>query len=311
MNYIDRTLEIFRSDGSRALFEHAWGHLIRYTRLSPVLQELFGERVHEKIALFPRIGYWPELKNPRTFNEKIAHRKLYTDNNLFAYVADKYSVREYVESKAGKHILNGIYHVTQNPDSIPFEHLPDQFVLKATHGSGYTKLILDSNEVSYDQLRMLCKKWLNETYGLPQREYWYSNITPRILVEEFVESEYREIPLDYKFFVFNGRVRTIQVDQGRFDEHTRNFYDPEWNRQEFTLRYPNGPEVEEPKCLSEMIDIAESLGEDFDFARVDLYNPSNGDIRFGEITLAPGGAKERFKPKEYDFKLGSYWDVSV
>jgi hypothetical protein len=56
-----------------------------------------------------------------------------------------------------------------------------------------------------------------------------------------------------------------------------------------------------------MIEIANTLGEEFEFARVDLYHTSNNNIYFGEITLAPGAGTERFDPETQDFKMGAHW----
>lgn len=122
-----------------------------------------------------------------------------------------------------------------------------------------------------------------------------------------MESDDGTVPFDYEFFVFHGRVEFAQVDQGRYDDHKRVFYDRDWNLQEFTSSYPMGDEISKPICFDEMIDIAESLGKPFDFTRVDIYNPIGDEIRFGEITIAPGLGAERFDPTEYDFELGSYW----
>jgi len=138
-------------------------------------------------------------------------------------------------------------------------------------------------------------------------EYWYEKIGPKILIEERLSGADSDIPRGFKFFVFHGEVEYIQVDYGRFTNHTRRFYDTEWNPQEFKLMYPLGPKTSKPTCLDEMIDTAEALRKDFDFIRVDLYQTESLDVKFGEMTLAPGESAERFNPKEYDFKLGSLW----
>lgn len=307
MNIVRQAYQIHRDYGIERLFQESWRRISRNSRLSPILVTLLGDRLHEKLAIWPRIGYYPQLTDPRSFNEKVAHRKLYTDDDRFALVADKYAVRDYVRDRVGDHILNELYHVTNDAETIPFNDLPDEFVLKATHDSGSVEIVHDKSEEEFDKLRAQCRSWLEDEYGHCQHEYWYQEITPRIIIEELMKSGDGTVPFDYKFFVFHGRVEFVQVDQGRYEDHKRLFYDRDWNSQEFTVSYPKGDEISKPACLDEMIDIAESLGGTFDFARVDLYNPYGDEIRFGEITLAPGSGGERFDPIESDFELGSYW----
>jgi hypothetical protein len=75
--------------------------------------------------------------------------------------------------------------------------------------------------------------------------------------------------------------------------------------------YPLGPDVDAPDKLGEMIEVAEAIGAEFDFARVDLYNPNGEAVLFGEITIAPGSGHEGFTPTRRDFDLGSYWDLDA
>jgi hypothetical protein len=56
-----------------------------------------------------------------------------------------------------------------------------------------------------------------------------------------------------------------------------------------------------------MMEIAEHLSADFDFARIDLYSPDDDTIVFGEITLSPTGGTGDFHPRVWDFRLGALW----
>lgn len=49
-------------------------------------------------------------------------------------LADKYAVRKYVAGKIGHEFLNDLYGVWDDPPVIPFEALPESFVLKVTWG---------------------------------------------------------------------------------------------------------------------------------------------------------------------------------
>jgi hypothetical protein len=62
-----------------------------------------------------------------------------------------------------------------------------------------------------------------------------------------------------------------------------------------------------PGNLPRMIEIAEALGKDLDFVRVDLYEGDDERVYFGEMTLAPGSGLTRFDPVDYDRVFGTYW----
>ncbi|ELY37681.1 ATP-grasp fold amidoligase family protein [Natronorubrum tibetense] len=307
MGKVERLQIWYEDERIVGILKAVWVTTIYLTPLFYVLERLLGEEFHEKLIRAPRLGYWPNISYPQSFNEKLLHRKLYTDDERYAMVADKWRVREYVNEKVGDEILNEVYHVTDDPRTIPFDELPEKFVIKANHGCGWNIFVEDREDANFDEIISQCEEWLDSTYGERRREYWYPEIEPKIIVESFIESDTQEVPRDYKFFVFNGRVEYVEVDFDRFNDHTRRFFNRDWEPQGFTLEFPLGPTAEEPSQLDEMIKIAEALGEDFDAIRVDLYQPTEDTILFGEITVAHGSGGEKFVPLEYDFKFGSFW----
>jgi hypothetical protein len=55
-----------------------------------------------------------------------------------------------------------------------------------------------------------------------------------------------------------------------------------------------------------MLQVAETLADEFDFIRVDLYSVG-GQTYFGELTCYPAGGFARFIPTKYDFIFGEKW----
>ena len=55
-----------------------------------------------------------------------------------------------------------------------------------------------------------------------------------------------------------------------------------------------------------MLRVAESLAEEFDFMRVDLYRLENM-IYFNEFTPYPGGLSTKFLPARQDYVFGEKW----
>ena len=98
---------------------------------------IISDESYNKLLFFIMFGRIPDFDNPKTFNEFICARKVRLDEYWLSKYTDKYEVREYVAQCIGEKYLNEIYGVYRCFDEIPFNMLPNQFVLRGTHGSGY------------------------------------------------------------------------------------------------------------------------------------------------------------------------------
>jgi hypothetical protein len=255
-------------------------------------------------------GAWPNLFAPRTFNEHLNHKKLFDRRPILTMLADKYAVRQYVRERVGEEYLNEVYLVTENPGDLDFSRFPDRFVVKATHGSGWNVIVVDKYRADERAIRKQCAIWLKMNYYDLGREWCYKHIPPRILVEAFIGDASGKVPLDFKFFCFDGIPRFIQVDFDRFEHHTRNLYDTSWNQVPCKLHYDNNEQgCPMPSNLDEMLAVAENLAYGLDFVRVDLYSVHNR-VYFGEMTHYPGNGFERFDPAWYDAYFGSFWKTA-
>jgi hypothetical protein len=256
-------------------------------------------------------GVFPRIFRPVTFSEKVLHRNLFDRRDEFKQIADKAAVRSYVERRLGPEILPKLYHLTGDPDTIPFDELPPRYVVKPTHGSGWVRVVADNSTLDRAALIATCADWLKRNYYKESREIVYKDVEPRILVEEFIDDGTGATPNDYKVFVFGGSVEYIQADLNRFDHHKQLLYSPAWKKLD--VRYVGDDisgEVEPPPHLREMIEAAEMLGRDWDFIRADFYDTA-GRLYFGEITLTPNEGCVRFRPQEFDDYLGSLWKGHV
>jgi hypothetical protein len=235
-------------------------------------------------------GEFPRIIRPVTFGEMILRRNLFDRRPLLSQIADKAAVRSYVEARLGSQVLPQLYHVTARPESIPFDTLPDKFVVKPNHGSGWYQVVTEKSALDRTALIETCFDWLNRSYYKETGEIVYRNIEPRILIEQFIDDGMGASASDYKFFVFRGRVEFIYVVTDRLTNHKRRLYTPAWEKLDVRLE---SEEVEgdapRPPHLAEMIEAAETLGRDWDFIRVDLYDTAER-LYFGELTLTPGGA---------------------
>jgi len=250
------------------------------------------------------------LKDPRTYSEKIQWLKLYGNLERYAPYVDKYEIRQYVEKIAGSSYLVPMIGIWTDFDKIPFEELPEQFVLKATHGQGYNFICRDKSDLNLSSLRETVANWMNQNFYRNEREPQYRNIHPRLIVEAYLEDDSGALR-DYKFPCFDGVAYMVQVIGDRAHGMTENIYDREWNLLPVLEKgYPNTRQsVAKPELLDEMLNIAAKLSAGFPFVRVDLYC-SAGRIYFSELTFTPASGIITYEPDAFDLELGRMLDLS-
>lgn len=263
------------------------------------------------LHFFKMRGYWPDLKNPKSFEEKLAWRMLFDRNPLWTTFSDKLRVRDYVSEKVGVSYLIPMLWQGDSPEKIPFGELPPKFVIKTNHGCKYNIIVNDKAQLDQLKSKQQLRKWLSINYCKDTElgvSWGYNNVRPSIIVESFL-SDNGNIPLDYKFFCFSGKVELIQINFDRFGDPYEKTFDRHFNALDLwqgTKQYPGA--VFRPTNYEEMIRLAESLAGNLDFIRVDLYNVE-GKIFVGEMTCYPGGGMVKWIPREYDFFLGEKWEI--
>jgi len=267
-------------------------------------RHLLSDELYIKTRYRLEFGFWPDLKNPKRFSEKMQVLKLHDRSELRRLAADRLKVREYVKQKAGDLNLIPLIGSFKFLDDITWEELPTSFVLKASHGSGMVQIIHQKHNTDKKQAIQKANGWMEEDYYRFGREWVYKGLDRFIIAEELILDEHGKVPSDFKFFCFNGRVKFIQVDVDRFDAQKRNLYDEHFNRLEAGLHHPVGGDVvEKPALFEEAKSVAVKLSGEYNFIRVDLYIMKDR-IYFGELTNFPGNGFERFNPDEFDFYFG-------
>lgn len=258
-----------------------------------------------KILFRIKQGYKLNLKNPKTFNEKIQWIKLYDKNPLMPKCVDKYTVREYVESKGCSNILNKLLWEGFDPEKIPFDNLPNKFVIKITHGSTFNIICTDKNKLNIKETKIKLRKWLKEKFIPCYGEWFYGIEKPRIIIEQYIES--KNGLKDYKVFCFNGIPKYIGVYSERETGDTKQeLYDINWNLIEGkTGKFRNPINVTKKPCqLDDLLQYAKKLSEDFKLARIDFFI-ENEQIYFGEITFTSGAGFDKFSSYQFDLQLGN------
>lgn len=283
------------------------GKILKFIRNNTA--RFIPNKLYLSILFYHRMGYWMNWNNPRTFCEKIQWLKIYYHNDEYTKMADKYEAKKYVASIIGDEYIIPTFAVYNKAEDINFDNLPKQFVLKCTHDSGGVIICKDKSKLNKKIALKKLHKWLNRSFYWQNREWPYKDVKPRIIAEKYMKGEDYELK-DYKFFCFNGKALYCQVIANRSTDETIDFYDRNWIHQPFigllaTAHNAYKPQ-NRPKLYHHMLTIADKLSTEIkaSFVRIDLYN-INGNIYFGEITFFPSSGTGRFKPKEWDTKLGN------
>lgn len=261
-----------------------------------------------------RVGYFPNLNHPKSFNEKVQHRKLYDHNPLFVICSDKYAVREYVREKIGEEYLIPLLYVGDSISESDLQAIDCDYVAKTTHDSGGIAIVKQGDKVDLTVIVKTLKKSLGHDFGKQVMEPWYSKIKAKIIVEKMLKNEAGNSPDDYKFHVFNdgkgNKKVLLAVDYDRFsDDQSRTFYDENGNILPFGSEYKNKfTPLRRIENFNKLISLAKQLAEDFEYVRVDFYIVKE-TIFFGELTFAPGSGYTVFSERKYDFELGSFWKL--
>lgn len=251
----------------------------------------------------------PNLIRPKRYTEKIQLRMIHNNMKNYTEFVDKYKVRNFIGKTIGEEYLIKLLGVYNNANEINFDSLPDKFVLKTNHGSGYFIICEDKHRVNREECVKKLNSWMNENYYDKCKELQYKNIDRKIICEELVEGLNDDF-LDFRVFCFNGKPSFIQVDKGfAYGKTKRNHYDLNWNKINMKMKYDNMEgDIDRPKQFDKIIDLTQRLCKDFDFVRVDFYL-SDEKIYFSELTFTPTGGRQIIKPDKYDFILGEKLEI--
>lgn len=273
------------------------------------LLRVIPDSVYLKILYRCKMGRSLDLKNPSSYTEKLQWLKLYNRNELFTTLVDKYKVREYVKRQIGEEYLIPLVGGPWNKvEDIPFEELPKSFVLKTTHDSGGVVICKDKTQLNLDEAKRKINYSLETNFYWRYREWPYKNVKPCIIAKKYMVDESGYELKDYKFFVFDGKVKALFIATDRMSDTDTcfDFFDRDFNHLPIVNGHPNAKHViEKPDKFEEMIELAEKLGRGFSHVRIDLYN-INGRIYFGEYTFFHFSGITPFEPVEWDYEFGKW-----
>lgn len=294
------------------------------------LPDLFSDELFTKLLFWSYLGKWLNLNSPKDFNEKLQWLKLYYRNPHVVEYADKYAVRAMVTERLGNAYMTKCLGVFDSVEEIDFDKLPQKFVLKATHASGWNVICRDKSRLDWNRTCKKLRKWLKGDFSKVGREWQYRKIKPRIICEEYIVEMDLGKFIDYRLFTFYGETKFILVEFARQTDGgwdvakervggskpnlregiTRytNFYSPDWEIYKGVTVGPtlsDGTLIEKPECLNDMIVAARKLAGEFPFCRVDFYVLDGKKAMFSELTFTPAKGCYLFNSQEFANEMGA------
>lgn len=272
---------------------------------------LLSDEIYIKLMFKTRVRYWPNLKHPKTFNEKQNWLKLHDRNPRYTLMADKFAVKKIVSSLIGEQHVVPCFGVWENAEDIDFDKLPNQFVLKCTHNSGGGMCICkDKSKLCIDDVRRKLNLGLKTNFYALSRVWPYKHIPPRIIADKFLDDHTGTELRDYKFWCFNGQPKVMYcTNKGK--EIYENYYDMDFNPLNISHGFKRQvPEIEKPIAFEEMKELAAKLSVGIPFVRVDFFYV-DGVVYFGEFTFYDWGGFMAFTNKKVDRALGDLIDLNL
>ena len=265
-----------------------------------------NDKTYLKIYYKIETGERLNLKQPKTFNEKLQWLKLYYRKKDFSTMVDKYDVKKLISEKIGEQYVIPSIGIYNSFDEIDFDILPNQFVIKSTHNSGGVVVCKNKNEFKSVLYKEKFKNLMKQNYFYHGREWPYKNVKPRILVETYMKDEKYDVLPVYKVLNFGGEPKLIQVIlNDKTKNETVDYYDVNWKKLDIRQNFPNSSIVlPKPEKLDEILNLARKLSADFPHIRTDFYIINN-KVYFSEYTFFSDCGFKKFIPSRWDLTLGN------
>lgn len=261
------------------------------------------------------IGRWPNPVAPRTFNEHVLHRLILARDPLHARVSDKLELRAVVRERTGEDLCVPLLGAWDDHAGLAraWDSLPDAFILKPNHASGWLHVVRDRAAADRDWVIAQARWWLENSFYDRSREWAYRRIRPRLLAEPLLPAPPGEDgPRNHRCFTFGGRLGLLRTHgmRGGLDLESNCDLDG----RPLPVHVNNTPaepiDPPPPATVRAMAALAGRLARGTDFLRVDLYDTPEG-LRVGELTPFPNAGALPFHPPGWDLWLGTVWRAAA
>lgn len=247
------------------------------------------------------------LNEPKNYNEKMQWLKIFNATPIKTLLADKYLVREWINEKIGEKYLIPLLGVYDKFEDIDFDKLPNQFVIKCNHGSGWNIIVKDKSKLNLAETKEKLDKWLNTNFAFQYGyELHYRDIKPKIIIEKYIDPKISNHEI--QVWCFNGTIKFISLETNKDEENLqRGTFYPDGRPTEFEIspqHYKKLEHISSIKAFNKAIELSKLMIFDTPYVRIDFIE-INDDVKFREITFTSGSGLSVISPEKYNLMLGN------
>lgn len=266
-------------------------------------------------------GVAPELRRPRLLSERILHRILSDRDPLLHTFCDKIAAKEWVGARIGADRTPRTLAVADRIEGLTTQKLPERWMLKATHGSGWYQLVSAPTHPLDAVVLEQARNWLGTDYADAYQEWGYRGVPRRLLAEEMVSFAGGPCT-EMSAFCFRGQVRSVRLFRPESaDLVPRITHQHRPRARELFLdealeplplvrpHHDHWPALAgtDRQALEDFLALARELSAATSFLRVDGYLTDRG-VLVGELTPYPGAGIWLRMPRQWDAWFGAFWN---
>lgn len=246
-------------------------------------------------------GGLPSLVDPKTYNEKLFWMKIFCDIPQPS-PGNKLAVGSFIPREIA-HLVSPVRPIWFSSQvGLPANgEVPDgHYFFKANYGSGCRcRLEFPITEEERRKKLAQAHRWPFRTDVEGCGEWWYHTYPKEYFLEPSVSGA--ASPEEFQFTVLNGQIGFVQHIRSRFEYYESNLYDGDFQPLKLNIDDTAlGDFVQAPKEYSSMRKVAQVIGRQFKYARVDLFLLESGELKLNEITLCPGNCTGVFDDEDMD-----------
>jgi TupA-like ATPgrasp len=259
-----------------------------------------------------KLGYWPNIANPTTFQELVKWRKVFDHDPMFEAFLDKLAAKSLVARNCPEVNVPPTLWRGKKAADLPEKFNVPGYVIKTNHGSSYN-FFPHRQSLDHKQVIGLFTKHLSRTYGVAGGEWGYKLVRPEVFVEPLVGGEGDEQFYDVSIWVTGGRPVKGAVLIDHKTKNTRHsYFHVDGSKAEKGQPPPDEclpDHIGVPSQYAKAVELAEQIAAQRDFLRVDFMCVGD-EIHFSEITVYPAGGFSA-RNAETDRIVGQPWAAAL
>lgn len=268
------------------------------------------------IKFHRKIGYFPNIANPKKYNEKFIWRKIFDRNPLFAVFCDKLATKDYVGSLIPEITIPKTLWSGTRLDFPAHQSLGPMIVLKANHGSSLNLFPADL-EKGFDEVKRETDSWMSRDYWKSKMETGYRGARKLIFAEELLRGDSPIIDVSVR--AANGMPILVScITDNKTSGKKVGYFSCAGERlPEEVERMPKGNALDRnfkpPASIRKCVEYAATLSKDVDYARYDFIVVDD-KVFAGEITVYPAGGlstSDKNGKLGIDPILNRDWDIAT